>query len=205
MKILAVLFLCANMVFAISATEAMEKSKNWFKSSDTWSFKFRAETFLADSPSSGIQSGELLVGSKNRFRLSIPGITFISDGESLWQWNIEQKQVLIKAVADLESSLHPSELLFKYLNCKALSLKENEWKGKKVYVLTLSPEQYADQFVEMEVWLSQKDFSPVRLYTVDVMKNSTWYDVSEWKTLKNVKPENFKFKTPAGIDEIDMR
>ena len=72
-------------------------------------------------------------------------------------------------------------------------------------MLTLSPEQYADQFVEMEVWLSQKDFSPVRLYTVDVMKNSTWYDVSEWKTLKNVKPENFKFKTPAGIDEIDMR
>lgn len=205
MKRLAILFLCVQAAFALSASEAMEKSKVWFKSSKAWSFKFRAESFLAGEPSSNIQKGDLLVGEGNRFRLSIPGITFISDGESLWQWNIEQKQVLIKAVADLESSLHPSELLFKYLNCKALSLKEESWKSKKVYVLKLSPDQYADQFAEMEVWLSDKDFSPVRLYTVDVMGNSTWYDVSEWKTLKNVDKEKFKFKSSPGVDEIDMR
>lgn len=205
MKLLVAFLFCANMAFAISAAEVMQKSKDWFKSSNSWSFKFRAETFLSDSPTSGVQKGDLLVGDGNKFRLSIPGITFISDGESLWQWNIEQKQVLIKAVADLESSLHPSELLFKYLNCKALEMKDGSWKGKDVYVLKLSPEQYKDQFVEMEVWLSKKDFSPVRLFTIDVMGNSTWYDVSQWKVEKNVQLDRFKFTTPKGIDEIDMR
>lgn len=205
MKLLVAFLFCANMAFAISAAEVMQKSKDWFKSSNSWSFKFRAETFLSDSPTSGVQKGDLLVGDGNKFRLSIPGITFISDGESLWQWNIEQKQVLIKAVADLESSLHPSELLFKYLNCKVLEMKDGSWKGKDVYVLKLSPEQYKDQFVEMEVWLSKKDFSPVRLFTIDVMGNSTWYDVSQWKVEKNVQLDRFKFKTPKGIDEIDMR
>lgn len=205
MKKFVLLLLCVQMSFAVTAKEAMEKSKAWFKSSKTWSFKFKAETFMPSNPGSGVQKGDLLVGEGNRFRLSIPGITFISDGESLWQWNVEQKQVLIKAVADLESSLHPSELLFKYLNCEALEIKETLWKGKNAFILKLSPKQYADQFTEMEVWLSAKDYSPLRLYTVDVMGNSTWYDVSEWTTKKNVKKEDFQFKVPKGIDEIDMR
>ena len=104
-------------VFALTAQEAMAKSKAWFKTCKAWSLDFKLQVIYAESPDIASQQGSLLVADGNRFKLDIAGIKFYSDGESLWQYNVDQKQVLIKAVEDLSSSLHPSELLFKYLNC----------------------------------------------------------------------------------------
>jgi outer membrane lipoprotein carrier protein len=191
--------------FALTADEAMEKSKNWFKSGKAWKLEFQVQMFYSETPDIVSQKGSLMVADGDRFTLDIAGIKFYSDGESLWQHNVEQKQVLIKAVEDLSSSLHPSELLFKYLGCKARELKEAEFNKQKLWVLKLDPSKYAGQFDQMEVWLSQKDFSPVRLFTVDPSGNATWYNIMNLKVVKQVSPDDFKYKPVKGVDEIDMR
>lgn len=192
-------------LWAMSADEVMAKSKNWFKSGKAWSLEFRLQVFYAESPDIVSQQGKLLVAEGDKFALDISGIKFYSDGESLWQYNVEQKQVLIKAVEDLSSSLHPSELLFKYLNCKARELGEGDFNGKKLWVLKLNPEKYAGQFSEMEVWLDKKDYSPARLLTVDPAGNASWYNIINLKVVKNISPEEFKYKSVKDVDEIDMR
>ena len=195
----------AQGVFALTAEQVLDKSKAWFKSGKAWSLNFKAQVFQADSPEIRTQSGSLIVTEGDKFKLDLSGIKFYSDGESLWQWNVEQKQVLIKAVEDLSSSLHPSELLFKYLNCKALSMGEAELSKQKLWALKLDPSKYAGQFTKMEVWLSQKDFSPVRLMTEDPAGNVSWYNIVDLKVVKNVSNDEFKYKSVAGVDEIDMR
>ena len=192
-------------VFALTADQVLDKSKTWFKSGKAWSLNFRAQVFQVDSPDVQTQSGSLVVAEGDKFKLDLLGIKFYSDGESLWQWNVEQKQVLIKAVEDLSSSLHPSELLFKYLNCKALEMGEGEFAGQKLWVLKLDPSKYAGQFTKMEVWLSKKDYSPVRLFTEDPAGNATWYGIIDMKVVKKVSNDDFKYKPVAGVDEIDMR
>lgn len=198
-------FLACSSAFALSAQEAMSKSQAWFKTANAWSLDFKLQVFYAESPDVASQQGSLLVAEGNRFKLDIAGIKFYSDGESLWQYNVDQKQVLIKAVEDLSSSLHPSELLFKYLNCKAEKLGEGEFSGQKLWVLTLNPSKYAGQFTKMEVWLSKKDFSPVRLYTVDPSGNASWYNIVNLKVVKKFKDDDFRYKPIKGVDEIDMR
>ena len=202
-----VLTLCValDLSWALSASEAMAKSQGWFKSGKAWDLEFKLQVFYAESPDIVSQQGSLVVADGDRFKLDIAGIKFYSDGESLWQYNVEQKQVLIKAVEDLSSSLHPSELLFKYLNCKATELGEGVFNGKKLWVLKLDPSKYAGQFTKMEVWLDQKDFSPVRLFTVDPSGNSSWYNIIKLKVVKNVSTEDFKYKPQKGVDEIDRR
>ena len=195
----------AQGVFALTAEQVLDKSKAWFKSGKAWSLNFKAQVFQADSPEIRTQSGSLIVTEGDKFKLDLSGIKFYSDGESLWQWNVEQKQVLIKAVEDLSSSLHPSELLFKYLNCKALEMGEAELSKQKLWALKLDPSKYAGQFTKMEVWLSQKDFSPVRLMTEDPAGNVSWYNIVDLKVVKNVSNDEFKYKSVAGVDEIDMR
>lgn len=202
---LFLLLVATQVVLAVTASEAMEKSKAWFKSGKAWSLDFRVQVFYADSPDIASQNGKLLVADGDRFVLDMAGIKFYSDGESLWQHNIEQKQVLIKAVEDLSSSLHPSELLFKYLNCKANEIAEGEFGGQKLWVLKLDPSKYAGQFTQMEVWLSKKDYSPVRLFTVDPAGNSSWYNIVNLKVVKKVAADDFKYKPIKGVDEIDMR
>ncbi|MDD7498811.1 LolA family protein [Fibrobacter sp.] len=200
-----VLFFAVLPVMSMTADEAMEKSKAWFKSGKAWDLCFRVQVFYVDSPEIASQDGKLLVAEGDRFVLEMAGIKFYSDGESLWQHNVEQKQVLIKAVEDLSSSLHPSELLFKYLNCKAKSISEGEFGGEKLWVLKLDPSKYAGQFTQMEVWLSKKDFSPKRLFTVDPSGNGSWYNIVNLKVMKKVSAEDFKYKPIKGVDEIDMR
>jgi len=203
---MALLVLVAvHSVWAASASDIMAKSKNWFKSGKAWSLEFRLQVFYADSPNIASQQGKLTVAEGDKFALDLAGIKFYSDGESLWQYNVEQKQVLIKAVEDLSSSLHPSELLFKYLNCKALEVGEGDFNGKKLWVLKLDPEKYAGQFAQMEVWLDKKDYSPVRLLTVDPAGNASWYNIINLKVVKNVSPDVFQYKPVKGVDEIDMR
>ena len=200
-----VVFFAVLPVMSMTADEAMEKSKAWFKSGKAWDLSFRVQVFYVDSPEIASQDGKLLVAEGDRFVLEMAGIKFYSDGESLWQHNVEQKQVLIKAVEDLSSSLHPSELLFKYLNCKAKSISEGEFGGEKLWVLKLDPSKYAGQFTQMEVWLSKKDFSPKRLFTVDPSGNGSWYNIVNLKVMKKVSAEDFKYKPIKGVDEIDMR
>ena len=192
-------------VFALTADQILDKSKAWFKSGKAWSLNFKAQIFQSDSPDIRMQSGSLVVTEGDKFKLDLSGIKFYSDGESLWQWNVDQKQVLIKAVEDLSSSLHPSELLFKYLNCKALEMGEAELSKQKLWTLKLDPSKYAGQFTKMEVWLSQKDYSPVRLMTEDPAGNVSWYNIVDLKVVKNVSNDEFKYKPVAGVDEIDMR
>ena len=202
----AILFVFAvSSAFAVTASEAMEKSKAWFKSGRAWSLDFKVQVFYSGSPDIASQNGKLLVADGDRFVLDMAGIKFYSDGESLWQHNVEQNQVLIKSVEDLSSSLHPSELLFKYLNCKAKEISEGEFGGKKLWVLKLDPSKYEGQFTQMEVWLSQKDFSPARLYTVDPSGNGSWYNIVNLKVVKSVSAADFKYKPIKGVDEIDMR
>lgn len=200
-----VTLLAAQHAFSMTADEAMNKSKAWFKSGKAWSLDFRVQVYYADSPDINSSSGKLLVADGDRFMLDMMGIRFYSDGKSLWQWNIEQKQVLIKDVDDLSSTLHPSELLFKYLNCKAIKLSEGEFNKQKLWVLKLDPSKYKGQFTEMEVWLSKKDFSPVRLQTVDPEKNTSWYNIINLKVMQKVSPDDFRYKSQKDVDEIDMR
>lgn len=205
LKMMAILLFAAVSAFAQTPASVMEKSSAWFRGSKGWELDFRATVQYANSPEIASQSGELLVGDKNKFRLSIPGISFYSDGVSLWQWNKEQKQVLIKAVADLPSTLHPSEMLFKYLNCKATAMKKAVWKSQSVYVLTLDPSKYGKDFTAMEVWLSSTDYSPMRLFTTDPMGNETRYDVSNIRKMQKIADSEFKYKSAKGVDEVDMR
>ena len=172
-------------VFALTAEQVLDKSKTWFKSGKAWSLNFRAQVYQADSPDINTQSGSLVVAEGDKFKLDLLGIKFYSDGESLWQWNVEQKQVLIKAVEDLSSALHPSELLFKYLNCKALSMGEAKFAGQELWVLKLDPAKYAG--------------------TEDPAGNSTWYGILDIKVIKKISNDDFKYKPVAGVDEIDMR
>ena len=203
--LLAVVLLFSSAAYALTADQVMKKSQDWFKSGKAWSLDFKLQLFYADSPDIVSQQGKLVVAEGDKFKLELAGIKFYSDGESMWQHNVEQKQVLIKAVEDLSSSLHPSELLFKYLGCKALSVGEGVFANQKLWVLKLDPSKYKGQFTQMEVWLSHKDFSPVRLFTVDPSGNSSWYNIVNLKVVKSVSDEDFRYKPVPGVDEIDMR
>lgn len=205
LRTMIVLLSFAAMAFSATADSLLAGSAKLFQGRQGLSLSFEAQMHSAATGENVTQKGSLLVGERNRFRLKAQGIEFYSDGINLWQFNVAQKQVLVKLLSDLENQFHPSEILFKYLQCKAKSVRSETWKGQKVHVLTLDPAHYKGQFRSMEVWLDPKNLSPVRLSTVDNLGNTAWYEVTAFQKIAPPADNQFVFVAPAGVDEIDMR
>jgi len=202
--ILILLFFAIMPVVAAPADSLLKCSAKYFGDKHEFKFDFKMQARLSATGEEFQKSGTLITGGKDRFALNMPDLHIFSDGVNLWQYNPLQKQVLVKLLSDLENKLYPSEVLFRYLGTTAIRTKTELWKGKNVHVITLNPSKYKDQFKSMEVWLSPRDCSPVRLHTVDNIGNDTWYSVDNLS--KGSFPEStFKFKAPPGTDEIDMR
>lgn len=203
---LAIIYLAsAFALWAGPAEEALNKSAAYFNSAKILSLDFQVKVKYQVSGEESRQNGSLLVGQGDKFRLVLPGQKVQSDGVTLWQFNESQKQVLIKSLLDLESAFHPSEVLFKYLKCKPISIEKKDIDGQATYRLLLDPTNYIRSFTAMEVWLKTTDHSPVRLKTVDVSGNISWYEITNLRRDPPVKESDFVFVLPAGVEEIDMR
>ncbi len=203
--VLALCLFSAASAFAAPADSVMALSRKWFDSGKAWSFDFRVRVDYAGSPETGIQGGNLLVTGKDMFRLKISGMEIYCDGKNFWQWNRETNQVLLKLLEDMESNMHPSELLFKYLSCKPIEMKREKIDGKTANAIRLDASRYGKDFAEMEVWLSTADASPMRLVTVDPLRNVSTYDISNLKRVDSVKVSDFVLVPEKGVDVIDMR
>jgi len=199
-----ILLLLAVAAAANQPDSLLKCSASYFGKDAEFKFDFQMLTRVAGTGEEIQRSGTLLTSKNNRFALTMPDLQILSDGVNLWQYNPLQKQVLIKLISDLENKLQPSEVLFRYLNTKAVSAKKELWKNKNVHALSLNPDKYKDQFKSMEVWLLPADCSPVRLHTIDNFGNDTWYSIENLSKGKFSEKE-FKFNPPPGTDEIDMR
>jgi len=203
-KLFTMLFLLSLPAMAAQADSLLQCSAKYFGKNAELKFNFQMLTRVATTGEEIQKSGMLITSGENKFALTMSDLQVMSDGVNLWQYNPLQKQVLIKLISDLENKLQPSEILFRYLNTKAISAKNELWKNKNVNALNLNPSKYKDQFKAMEVWLLPTDCSPVRLHTIDNFGNDTWYSI-ENLTKGKFSDKEFKFKAPAGVDEIDMR
>jgi outer membrane lipoprotein carrier protein len=203
-KFFALLFLLALPAMATQADSLLQCSAAYFGKNAEFKFNFQMLIRVASTGEEIQKKGMLITSGENKFALTMSDLQVMSDGVNLWQYNPLQKQVLIKLISDLENKLQPSEILFRYLNTKALSAKKEFWKGKNVHSLNLNPNKYKDQFKAMEVWLLPADCSPVRLHTIDNFGNDTWYSIENLNKGKFSEKE-FKFNAPSGVDEIDMR
>jgi len=191
--------------FAQDAKSVLQKSSDFFDQADNIYIDFSVKTHYEVTDETNVSDGDLLLGDGDEFRLRVPGLEYYSDGVNLWQVNTASKQVLAKSLLDLDGGLHPSELLFRYLRCKPLAVKKDQLDGQEVYVLQLDPTGEIKIATKMEVWLDAKNFSPLRLKTIDVSKNTSWYTIKDLKTNIQVKHEDFVYKAPKGVEVIDMR
>jgi len=203
-RTLVLLLLITTPLLAGPADSLLKCSAKYFGAEPQFRFDFQMHTRFADTGDEMQRRGTLVTGGKDRFSLTMPDLQVFSDGTNLWQYNPLQKQVLIRLLSDLENKLYPSEVLFKYLGTTAVRTRTELWKGRNTHALTLNPSKYKDQFKAMEVWLSPRDCSPLRLHTVDNLGNDVWYSI-ENLSKGNFPESTFKFKAPPGTDEIDMR
>ena len=193
--------------FAISKQDGVKllaKSAQVLQKSRHSSLEFQVQVVDALKNQQNPQKGSLLLGPNNQFVLEMPGQKYYSDGITLWQYSEVQQQVLIKNIVDLDGAFHPSEVLFKYLQCPVLAAQRTQLQQEPVVQLSLDPRQQLKGFQKLTVWLNNSHL-PVQILLHDTSDNIITYKISNVRTNVAVTAHTFKFPASDDVDEIDMR
>lgn len=201
--------LLALLVSFVSAGETpasvLKKSSDFFNSANSLSLNFKVKVYYEVTEETDEYEGDLLLAKGDQFRLKIPAMNLYSDGVSLWQHNLGPKQVVVKNLLDMDGKLHPSEIIFQYLKCTPIKLEKKKIDKKVVHVLTLDTKNKIASLEYLEVWLDPKTYAPLRMKTIDVSKNTFWYDIGEITRDVKVSSADFEYQKVEGVELIDMR
>ncbi|MBW8889440.1 MAG: outer membrane lipoprotein carrier protein LolA, partial [Fibrobacteres bacterium] len=81
------------------AKAALRKAIAFHREAQDLSLKFTAQVYNAALDKHDAYQGRFLLKGADKFRLEIPGGTFVSDGTTYWEYHAQTKQAIRKAAA----------------------------------------------------------------------------------------------------------
>jgi outer membrane lipoprotein-sorting protein len=135
--------------------------------------------------------GKIILGTDNKFNISVNRTSFVCNGETFWEYDSRQKRVTIQKVTPGLSKSIPTELL-KLL--KTANFTENK---KTNSVVWQDKETVKNGYEKVEVFFANSQIS--KIITLDTEKNVTTYNFEKTTFLKNVSDNIFNFVIPQGV------
>lgn len=187
------------------AREALGKAVRFHREARDLSLVFKASVYNAALDKQEGYEGKLLLKGASRFRLEIPGGTYVSDGETYWEYHPGTGQAVMRRAKEMEDKPLPGDILLRFLDSDPLSLAETVADGRRYLELRLDPSRAMKNLDSLAVLLDEKDFSLHRISSRDVSGNEAEYTVVKVKRNGGIKDKAFTFVPPKGAEVVDMR
>jgi outer membrane lipoprotein-sorting protein len=183
-------------------------TKNKAYTSITLYFEYKLEN-KAEGIDETQKGKGILKGDK--YRLELGGQEVICDGKTIWTYLKEAKEVQISEVSpgdeNSESLLDPRNFFtlyekgFKYV--KDADTKRN---NKDVYSIKLYPEKPASKpFHTVMLYIEKASNDLIAMEVKMKDGNIFTYEITKFEPNVSYADSQFKFITPKGIEEIDLR
>ncbi|MGB7569131.1 MAG: outer-membrane lipoprotein carrier protein LolA [Chitinivibrionales bacterium] len=152
------------------------------------------------------KAGTFCFAPGDKFRVELGTTTWVSNGEVCWQSERDGNnvQVVIKRVADMDLSMHPSQALRTYL--AKYVYRPREQKGDLTVV-----EWKADSLSEtadaarIELSINATSGVIMALRIVDKDGNESAYQFKKTKFPAKLPDSTFEYAVPKGASVLDMR
>lgn len=187
------------------ARDALRKAIVFHRRAKDLAFKFSAEVYNADLDKRDRYQGRLLLKDSTRFRLEIPGGTYVSDGTTFWEYHPKNKQVTVRSAADMGDQPLPGDVLLRFLDSEPLSVAKTRLEGKEYLELRLDPSRAMKNLDSLAVLLDRRNHSLRRIVSRDASGNEARYTLLSVKRDGGVKDREFAFEPPKGVEVVDMR
>jgi len=150
--------------------------------------------------------GELVLEGESRFRISTEDQVIVSDGTTLWTYNLPTKQVLIDKLVNTKDALLPRQILFQYTrDYRVHGLAGESVLGIPCAVLVFTSET-GDVFIpQVKVWVDKTEWIPRKIEQKDINEDLTVYTLENVRIGIPLDPSLFRFTPPKDADVIDMR
>ena len=187
------------------AREALRKSVEFHREAKDLTLAFRAEVYNAALDKEDAYQGRLLLKGSDKFRLEIPGASYVSDGSTYWEHHAGTGQVIMRRARDMEEKPLPGDVLLRFLDSDPLSLESVKADGRAYWEMRLDPSRAMKNLDSVAVLLDKKTYSLHRISSRDVSGNEAVYTVSRIRRNAGLKDGEFAFAVPKGAEVVDMR
>lgn len=202
MKKLFVMFAFLFLHFYFSQllnAQTKEEAFNYFKEKlgklETISFNFVS----VNDPN---YRGYIIASKTNQFKLSLPDRIVVCDGESIWNYDVRQKQVVISDLGRTHSASLQNIFFNIVENYKPTNLQSAlSSKKKNYYVLSLVSNTNPNETLE----LNYDDKYTITQIKYNIGKNSGNIKISNLKYNPKINKNTMTFKQPKDVEEIDLR
>jgi outer membrane lipoprotein-sorting protein len=148
------------------------------------------------------KQGSLLLAPGDCFRVTVGSETYVSNGKTLWTYNSRANQVVVKPLADVDLSLHPSRLFETWLATCPFREKVRE---KGTALLVWKSDSASVPYTSVQAWVQIKTGTVTKCQMTDRNKNLFTYTFSGTVFGKKVPREAFDFVVPKDARVIDSR
>lgn len=191
-------------VQAQTANEILDKMKDALKKEKSISIAYEQSYKWKSSDSGSKSAGKLDMQDLTKFRLYTEEQTIVSDGESIWSYTPFTKQVIINKIDKSGGTILPGDFLSDYpKDYKTKLLDEDKFEGE--YLLELKPKDSSSFVTAIRIWLDGEDYLIRSIEYIDINQNVTLWEITEINLSPDFDGSHFKFKSPSGVETVDLR
>ncbi len=186
---------------AITGEEIVTKVVNKIKKARDLSVSFEKSFYWKLAGETQRLKGQFYLKKPRKLRLETEEQTIVTDGDTVWTFVPENKQVI---VSSWEQWQDPLTQLLKYTESYQPTYGGMEKVQKsKCYLVQLLPEQEGEEIVQIKLWVDRKKWLPRKLEYLDLNGNVTSYLLSI-KVNSDFKDSLFEFIPPKGVETVDI-
>ncbi len=142
----------------------------------------------------------------DRYRVETDIQTFVTNGETTWIYDAQEKQLLINDFIDDETTFSISNFLNSFhSDYEVLGSSLNYLNGSRHYELHLKSEVNEAFFKEVTLWMRDKDHIITRLKVLDVNDAILEFTLDDIEINPYIEGDPFTFTPPDDADIIDLR
>jgi outer membrane lipoprotein-sorting protein len=189
----------------IAADELASQVEKRYRSLSDISMDFtkvtRSEIF--EKPS--LVQGKMLMKNPDKFRIETKDEIIVCDGKYVWDYSVENEQVVKSSVDKSESTFKPNQYLSDFRTDYVPSLIGEEKIDKiPCFKLLLSSKQEDALIRKMTIWVDKQNYLARKIEYKDSQDNDIVLEFKHIKVDRKIKDTEFVFQAPPGVEELDL-
>jgi outer membrane lipoprotein carrier protein len=198
-------FTATHYCLAEDAQDALSKVKQKYDSIKDAEIKFLQRTTSLTSAGKQSVSGILHIKKQNRFRVELSGQLIVTDGDTIWSYNPNTRQVMIDKYKKNARTMTPEKILGAAPTDYNATLLPADKIGKiQTRVLRLVPKDESSLITTMKLWVDDA-WLIRKVELTDLNGRLTTYFVNDIRVNINIPDSRFTYQIPRGVEAVDLR
>jgi len=149
--------------------------------------------------------GKIYIKNPDKFRIETPHQTIVTNGQYIWVYSEENKQVTKNNFNSTGGILLPYRYLSSFKDdYKAKLDKDEQIKKRGCYKLILTPKDENSFIAKMMVWVDKESLLTLKLRYWDLNDNEVTFLFKNIKINSKIDDSKFVFKIPFGVELLDL-